>query len=375
MLKIKDIILLGIVLLLAGCSGDGITTDNGLDGNGYDPVGKPVLFSVGLEGHAKTRSTSVMANGARFVCTMFYHAAVPASDAYDVKDPTAGGTMNTAWLEVSGDDGNAVYKNQSFTAEATSFYWQNRQAHAFLALADYNKLTTNDGSTTAQGKLKMYPYHDTSYNVSETTCYANTFDLTRGERSSMAQQPDPILALTTKTPTSEAPASQETNRVTLDFQHQFSQIQVNLKNEDTTVDMNKIDKVELVGVTTEGYVPTRINADGTAAAASFKVVSSDTSFKMFSMAAAAEGYTNSYNAIAFGSLVAIRVTWYEGTAEAKGVIHTPTLTLNAPITLASGKRYTYNLKLSRGSLNVISTSVVAWELSEFNMGLANKINE
>lgn len=365
MLKIKDILFLGIVLLLAGCSGDDITTGNGHDGNDFDPVGKPILFSVGLEGHAKTRTTSVMQNDARFVCTMYYHAAVPASDAYDVKAPTAGGTMNTAWLEVSDDAGNAVYKNQSFTAEATSFYWQNRSEHAFLALADYNNQST----------LKMFPNHDTSYNVSETTCYANTFDLTRGERTSMAQQPDPILALTTKSPTSEAPASLETNRVTLDFHHQFSQIEVNLKNADNgSVDMSNIDKVELLGVTTEGYVPTRINADGTVGAASFKVVSSDTSFEMFSTDVAS-GYTKSYNAIAFGRLVAIRVTWYEGTAEAKGVIHTPTLTLNAPITLASGKRYTYNLKLSRGSLNVISTSVVAWELSEFNMGLANKINE
>ena len=369
MLKIKDILFLGIVLLLAGCSGDDITTGNGHDGNDFDPVGKPILFSVGLEGHAKTRTTSVMANGARFVCTMYYHAAVPASDAYDVKAPTSGGTMNTAWLEVS--DGNAVYKNQSFTEEATSFYWQNRSEHAFLALADYNKLTTNDGSTAAQGKLKMYPNHDTEIGVLPV----NSFDLTKGTRESIGEQPDPILALTTKTPTSEAPSSTETNRVTLDFQHQFSQIQVNLKNENGTVDMSKIDKVELLGVTTEGYVPTRINADGTVGAASFKVVSSDTPFEMFSLVTAAEGYVKSYNAISFGSLVAIRVTWYEGTADDKGVIHTPTLTLNAPITLASGKRYTYNLTLSRGSLNVISTSVVAWELSEFNMGLADKIIE
>ena len=354
-------------MLLAGCSGDGITTDNGLDGNGYDPVGKPVLFSVGLEGHAKTRSTSVMANGARFVCTMYYkaHASDTDESNFDISSPSEGGSMTTAWLQVAGDAGNAVYKDRTFAADATSLFWRNRLKHAFLAFADYNILTTNDGSTTDKGKLKMYPDSDPELS------YANTFDLTRGERTSMAKQPDPILALSVINPSSTA----SNDRVTLDFQHQFSQIQVNLKNEDTTVDMNKIDKVELVGVTTEGYVPTRINADGTAAAASFKVVSSDTSFKMFSMAAAAEGYTNSYNAIAFGSLVAIRVTWYEGIADAKGVIHTPTLTLNTPITLASGKRYVYDLTLSRGSLNVISTSVVAWELSDFNMGLADKINE
>ena len=368
MLKIKDIILLGIVLLLAGCSGDGITTDNGLDGNGYDPVGKPVLFSVGLEGHAKTRSTSVMADGARFVCTMYYKAHSLDTDEsnFDISSPSEGGSMTTAWLQVDGDEGNAVYKDRTFAADATSFYWRNRLKHAFLALADFNKLTTNNGSTTDKGKLKMYPDNDPEIS------YANTFDLTRGEHTSMTQQPDPILALTVMSPNQSAASN---DCVTLDFHHQFSQIQVNLKNEDTTVDMNKIDKVELVGVSTEGYVPTRINADGTVGAASFKVESSDTSFEMFSLVAAAEGYAKSYNAIAFGSLVAIRVTWYEGIADAKGVIHTPTLTLNTPITLASGKRYVYNLTLSRGSLNVISTSVVAWELSDFNMGLADKINE
>ena len=354
-------------MLLAGCSGDDIT-NNGLDDNGYDPVGKPVLFSVGLEGHAKTRTTSVMANGARFVCTMYYkaHASDTDDSSFDISAPSGGGSMTTAWLQVDGDEGNAVYKDRTFAADATSFYWRNRLKHAFLALADFNKLTTNDGSTTDKGKLKMYPDSDPELS------YANTFDLTRGTRTSMAEQPDPILALKVMSP-NQSTASNDC--VTLDFHHQFSQIQVNLKNVDGTVDMSKIDKVELLGVTTEGYVPTRINEDGTVGAASFKVVSSDTSFEMFPTDVAS-GYTKSYNAIAFGSLVAIRVTWYEGeSAEAPVVTHSPTLTLNTPITLASGKRYVYNLTLSRGSLNVINTSVVAWELSEFDMGLANKINE
>ena len=59
--------------------------------------------------------------------------------------------------------GNAKYMNHLFTAEATSLYWQNRWSHIFLALADYNKLTTNIGATSAggsQGMLKMYPNHD-----------------------------------------------------------------------------------------------------------------------------------------------------------------------------------------------------------------------
>jgi len=67
-LKIKNILYLAFALLLAGCSGDEITAEND-----FDPVGKPVMFSVGLEAHATTRtaSTSNMASGGRFVCTMY----------------------------------------------------------------------------------------------------------------------------------------------------------------------------------------------------------------------------------------------------------------------------------------------------------------
>jgi hypothetical protein len=192
----------------------------------------------------------------------------------------------------------------------------------------------------------------------------------------MEQQPDPILAWTTKTPTSEAPASQEDNRVTLDFQHQFSQIQVNLKNaNNNSIDITgKIQKVELLGVSTEGYVPTRINADGTVSLAKSNTVADNTSFEMFSITPVSD-YLYSCNAIVFGTLRKIRITWFEGTVGEPSAIHTPTLTFDTPITLESGKRYVYNLTLSRGSLNVISTSVVDWELSEFTIGVATVINE
>ena len=360
-LKIRNILYLGFALLLAGCSGDEITVGGSLEDEGFDPVGKPVLFSVGLEAQATTRTASNMANGGRFVCTMYYHSAIGDTDDsnYDIKAVSVGGTMNTAWLQV-GDEGNAVYKNSAFTADATSFYWQNQLTHAFLALADYNQLTTNDGTTTAQGKLKMYPNYDKEFDESTPYRYANSYDLTKGTRSSITQQPDPIRALTRMKPEGE------NRRVTLNFEHQFSQIQVNVKNADNgSVDLtSKIKKVELLGVTTEGYVFSRINADGTVDASTYKNVDNSTSFEMFSTTAA-DGFLGSYNAIAFGHLYAIRVSWYEGTEGEPIVTHTPTLVVNE--NLVSGKRYIFNLSLSRGSLNVINTNIVDWALIEYNL--------
>lgn len=354
-LKIKNILYLAFALLLAGCSGDEITAEND-----FDPVGKPVMFSVGLEAQATTRTTSNMASGGRFVCTMYYHSAIGDTDDsnYDIKAVSVGGTMNTAWLQV-GDEGNAVYKNSAFTADATSFYWQNQLTHAFLALADYNQLRTNDGTTTAQGKLKMYPNYDKEFDESTPYRYANSYDLTKGTRSSITQQPDPIRALTRMKPEGE------NRRVTLNFEHQFSQIQVNVVNANNSVDLTgKIQKVELLGVTTEGYVFSRINADGTVDASTYKTVDNSTSLEMFSTTTES-GYLGSYNAIAFGHLYAIRVSWYEGTAEEPVVTHTPTLVVNE--NLVSGKRYIFNLSLSRGSLNVINTNIVDWALIEYNL--------
>lgn len=236
-----------------------------------------------------------MAQEGRFVCTMYYHPKATDTDAndFDITDIADGGTMTTAWLRVNNNVGNSVYWNKEynpvdasgldeygFDKSATMFYWQNRLTHAFLALADYNKLSTNTAPsaaelatipspTTAQGKLKMYPYWDKDFSALPTlepgevhtpeqtvafnnklsnNRYANIYDLTRGEIweeqdvddgkggtvkknvltgynvNSIYQQPDPILALTIIKP---AGATQEANRVRLYFKHQFSQIQVN----------------------------------------------------------------------------------------------------------------------------------------------------
>lgn len=352
-LKIKNILYLGFALLLSGCSGDEITAGGSHEDKGFDPVGKPVLFSVGLEAQATTRtaSTSNMASGGRFVCTMYYHSAIGDTDDSNYDLSTS--LISTAWLQV-GDDGNVEYKNSSFNAAGTPFYWKNRLKHAFLAIADNNQLKTNDGATTAQGKLKMYPNYDKEFDESTPYRYANSYDLTKGTRTSITQQPDPIRALTRMKPEGE------NRRVTLNFEHQFSQIQVNVKNADNgSVHLtSKIKKVELLGVTTEGYVFSRINADGTVDASTYKTVDNSTSFEMFSTTTES-GYLGSYNAIAFGHLYAIRVSWYEGTAEEPVVTHTPTLVVNE--NLVSGKRYVYNLSLSRSGLSVINASVANWE--------------
>lgn len=327
-LKIKNILYLGLALLLAGCLGDDIAAGESRDDKGFNPVGMPVLFSVGLEGKAQTREGEVsLANNSHFVCTMYYHSKTSDDDASDYDLATS--KIHTAWLKVSGDAGNAEYMNSDYSPDGSSFYWQNRLKHAFIAIADNNNLT----STTAQ------PIYNSS-----NADFTNVYDLTTG--SSIAEQPDPILALATEKPTE---ATAEGNRVTLNFQHQFSQIQVNVKNaEGTNITSDQITGVELLGVSKTGYVYTKLNDDGTvdppaASEVNIENYTDDqlsvnkwgTSFGMFEMATT-EGYLKSFNAIAFGTLRAIRVTWSGGTA-----------TLEVQQTLASGKMYTYNLSIQR----------------------------
>ncbi len=343
-LKIRNILYLGIALLLTGCLGDEITAEND-----FDPVGKPVMFSVGLEAQATTRtaSTSNMASGGRFVCTMYYHSAIDYT--HDSNYDLSTSLISTAWLEVSDGDGNVVYKNSSFNAAGTPFYWKNRLKHAFLAIADNNQLT----STTAQ------PIYNSS-----NADYTNEYDLTRGGLTSIARQPDPILALTVTNPAGYPLDVEpiEAIPVTLNFKHQFSLIQVNVKAADTSVSLaaGQIEKVELLGVTTEGYVYTKLNVDGTLNPAGFKATASNNAFEMFDMGGTTSPILKSCNAIAFGKLCAIRVTWHE--AVATEIKHTPTYTLSGEgLTLESGKRYVYNLSLSRSGLSVINASVANWE--------------
>lgn len=465
MKTIKDILFIGGLLLLAGCTADENLTAEGREVAGEDIVGLPVLFSAGNMAETPTRADALgstepyyhgmnsttgvpyMPEDGRFVCTMYYHSKSTDTDesAFDIADAADGGTLKTSWLLVNDKVGNSVYRNNTFgmpefldvdgdgdndnpdeygfDRKATIFFWQNRLTHAFLALADYNKLTTNVGATTrvdgegnltSQGKLKMYPYGDEATTITTgegdeavTTSYydTNVYDLTRGTKNSMAEQPDPILALTIMKP---AGATQEANRVRLYFKHQFSQIQVNVKAlevANSTITSNQIEKVELLGVSEEGYVCCRLNADGTVGAATAKTVNVEdydddwlafnewgTSFEMFDMKTEtdadgdgiddgyATGFLKSFNAIAFGRLEAIRVTWREGETEENPIVrHVSTFRVpednskiadftpdpSKPVVklqeLQSGMKYVYNLDLRRGTLAVIRTVVLPWD--------------
>lgn len=329
---------IAILVLLASCTVSSPLPDT--------PVGQPVLFSVAGEHPAQTKSTSYMAPGRPFVCSMYYHAAYGDTDEspFDVLAPDSG-TMTTAWLKVTDEAGGAQYWDNAFTAALASpvFYWQNRLNHAFLALADYNQLT----------ELKMYPNGDTEE-------FLNTYDLTRGTRESIDGQPDPILALTVVKPVGATP-----DRVQLTFHHQFSRIRVNVKgatDNSATLAAGQIESVELVGVSTEGYVYNHLNSDGTVGATTANEVDADTAFQLFEMDSPASGYLKSFNGIAFGILRGIRITWHE--ADNTSIKHTPTLVVSGPLTLASGREYEYNLELRRGGLTLIQTQVQDWGQKE-----------
>lgn len=326
----------------------------------------PVLFSVGSEDPELTKaSVPYMALGGHFVCTMYYHAAATASMQDEGDFDVDGGTATNAWLKVNNDRGNSVYWNEAdesaaevdsygFDKRAPIFYWNNRMTHAFVALADYNHLDS-------------YPARDVAY------------DLTRGTRTSMAEQPDPIRALTLSRPTGSLP---EANRVRLYFRHQFAQVQVNLKPGDDNsaqLSADQIDKVELLGVSEEAYVPTQLKADGTLEAASAKPVRLDdysdaqlkenkwgTSMPLFAMSESSVGYLKSFQAICFGRLAAIRITWHE--EEGNHIVHSSTF--EVPETneshvglwnLQSGMRYIYDLEIRRGTLAVIRAEIKPWQ--------------
>lgn len=274
------------------------------------------------------------------------------------------------------------------------------------------------------------------------TAPANTFDLTRGTKTSMAEQPDPLIALTKMKPTG---ATQEANRVRLHFKHQFSQIQVNLVNAENTAEITaaNIVSVELLGVTEKGYVFTNINPDGTQIPPSYDPViishyteeqlkenPHGTSFNMFVMADNAKPATSlkSFNAIAFGQLQAIRITWQEeethenyteetaAEANAKYLIadangkkpgddgytttykagytpvsagdvvppvkHVATYKItvddrgNSLVNLRSGFRYMYDFELRRGTIAFIRATIDGWLLDEdLDFNTSGTINE
>lgn len=214
----------------------------------------------------------------------------------------------------------------------------------------------------------------------------NKFDLTRkAVMNSISDQPDPCQALTIMKPMG---ATQAANRVNLYFKHQFSQVQVNLKaSSDNSANITKdhIKKVELLGVSEEGYVfnelITRKNPESNATEyyvhpAAYKDVDISqydeaqmavnphgTSLELFDMGEnnVATGYLKSFNAITFGLLKAIRITWWEN-PDNENTSHVATFKVNDTnlSTLKSGRKYIWNIEIRRGTLAVITTTVDDW---------------
>ncbi len=209
---------------------------------------------------------------------------------------------------------------------------------------------------------------------------ANAFDLTRNATfNSISNQPDVCRALTIQKPEG---ATQNANRVNLYFKHQFSQVQVNIKSSDASVAIEKdnILKVELLGVSEKAYVFTGIDEDGKVEPTTYEPVDISkyedahlinnpfgTSFEMFDMGYGnanyeyPTGYAKAFNAITFGQLRAIRVTWKESETD---IEHVSTYRVEDQKlqNLQSGYKYIWNIELRRGTLAIVRTEIVDWKV-------------
>ena len=376
-MTIRKYLYIAFALLVASCSETEIEESQ-------DPVrSMPVLFSAGNTEATVTRATaSYMPKNSHFVCSMFFHAGVNDTIGSEFSAPVADVNMTTAWLKISNSTGNAVYWNKEysevvkdsldvygFDVNSKCFYWQNRLNHIFLALTDNHDL---DGSIS-NGSLKIYPDVTDKYKDK----YMLAYDLTRGEKKAMSEQPDPILALETARPSGGTP---EANRVKLFFKHQFAQIQVNLKSSlDTSavIDPAWIERVELLGVAETGYVPYCILSDGTLPAATSLPINVDdkkyqttikdnpygSSFNMFQRSTPVGGYLKSFECIAFGTLQGIRITWRESDDE-NAVKHVATYKGVKNLALKSGTKYIYNMELRRSLIAEVTAKIKPWEMDK-----------
>lgn len=209
---------------------------------------------------------------------------------------------------------------------------------------------------------------------------ANVFDLThKSGYKRIGDQPDICQALTLQAPLG---ATQSANRVNLYFKHQFSLVQVNIKSSDASVAIGKdnIKKVELLGVSEKAYVFTELDEDGKVDPTTYEPVDISkyddnhlqnnpfgTSFEMFDMADGDDdyeyptGYAKSFNAITFGQLQAIRITWKEKESD---IVHVSTYRVESQKlqNLKSGYKYIWNIELRRGTLAIVRTEIVDWIL-------------
>ena len=365
-------------MMFACCAGD-----DGLEGKAEAlPGGLPVLFSSGAgDASVSTRATvPYMENDGRFVCRMYYQGNV-GSEYFT--------NYTEAWLKVDNNYGNSVYRKKDFSEPTTDnidgfgfdresqiFYWQNRKKHIFIAIADYNKLKTNDG--TDNGTLNFK-------NSEEIEGKPMVFDLRRKDgMNSISDQQDIIMAHTEMSPDKATP---EGNRVKLLFGHCFAKVQVNLKpladgglGNDLIYD--RIDKVELLGVADYAYLynidvtssPYNINNVKTEAK---KVVANDyldvnisdnpyyTCIETFKApeGAVTPGYVSTHEVITFGQVVAIRVTWHETDDEGNTTVThvvTKKVEKDEERLLPSGQLHIYNLEMRRGTLAIINAEILPW---------------
>ena len=401
-MKLKIFILLTLAALTA-CSGEAPDAPSGNDA----VVGTPVMFTSGNQ--SLSRAIPYLGKKGRFVCRMYYQATQGSTDYTG---------QFQSWLRVNNAYGNSVYRDSLFNADesdsdlfdqfnfekaATIFYWQNRLNHSFIAYTDLHRCFKDD----YRGDNGLNMTTDFTLTESETDFDGRKFtlttsptpiaDLSESEKQTgdpaYYNQPDPAIANTVMLP---AGATQEANRVDLIFRHCFSQIQVNLKKaaDGGINDLNADDitKVELLGVSQEGYIYFDADpATGNNHAATYKkVVQSDftteelaanefgTSMEMFDMGSDnyATGYVKSYRAIAFGQLRAIRITWKEDSGIEHIVTHkVVNLDSNDFINLRSGVRYIHNLELRRGTLAVIQTVILPWEIDEQQWNTSGIITE
>lgn len=366
-------------MMFACCAGD-----DGLEGKAEAlPGGLPVLFSSGAgDASVSTRATvPYMENGGRFVCRMYYQGNVGSEDFTNYTE---------AWLKVDNNYGNSVYRKKDFSEPTTGenkdgfgfdresqiFYWQNRKQHIFIAIADYNKLKTNDG--TDNGTLNFK-------NSEEIEGKPMVFDLRRKDgMNSISDQQDIIMAHTEMSPDKATP---EGNRVKLLFGHCFAKVQVNLKpladgglGNDLRYD--RIDKVELLGVADYAYL---YNIDVTSSQYNInnvkteakKVVANDyldvnisdnpyyTCIETFKAPedAVTPGYVSTHEVITFGQVVAIRVTWHETDSEGNTTVThvvTKKVEKDEERLLPSGQLHIYNLEMRRGTLAIINAEILPW---------------
>jgi hypothetical protein len=387
-MTIRKYLYIAFALLMASCS------ETEIEGPQEQARRMPVLFSAGNTDATVTRATaSYMPMNSRFVCSMFFHAGANDTNESKFSEPVSDVNMTTAWLKISNTTGNAVYWNKEFSevikdslddygfdVNSKCFYWQNRLNHIFLALTDNHNLKGD----VSNGSLKIYPDVTDKYKDQ----YMLAYDLTRGQKNSMSEQPDPILALETARPSGGTP---EANRVKLFFKHQFAQIQVNLKSsldESAVIKDEWIESVELLGVAEEGYVPYCILPDGTLPAVTSLPINVDadkyqktikdnpygSSFNMFQRSTPVGGYLRSFECIAFGTLQGIRITWRESDDE-NAVKHVATYKGVKNLTLKSGTKYIYNMELRRSLIAEVTAKIKPWEMDTSNYSTNGTIKD